>query len=127
MTQPHTSEHGAVRATEPIGTVLARIRAELEDIAQRIDANQALIARTGWQRGIADSDYMRAMQDADLSAQRVSGLATYLRAISDAACPQWRVDTSAALAGITLATMAKSLGGDEQTGRSQDEGDVDLF
>ena len=114
-------------ATEGLREVLARIRAELEDIATRIDRNQASIARATWAAGASDADYVRAMQDADLSAQRVAGLAGYLRALGEAADPDWRLDTAAATATLTLAGMARTVGGGEARPAMQDAGDVDLF
>ncbi|HRP77897.1 MAG TPA: hypothetical protein PL183_02215 [Aquamicrobium sp.] len=114
-------------AGEEIREVLARIRAELEDIAGRIDRNQAAIARATWAAGASDADYVRAMQDADLSAQRIAGLAGYLRALGEAADPRWRLDTRAAAATLTLAGMARTVGARDMQPSTQAAGDVDLF
>lgn len=116
--------------TEPFVDVLARIRSELEDIAGRIDRNQAAIARTTWAAGAADADYVKAMQDADLSAQRIAGVAGFLRALSEAAHPHWRVDTAAATGTLTLTEMIRSIGAAGAHVVANDEaaaGDVDLF
>lgn len=121
---------GCVADTEPFVDVLARLRSELEDIAGRIDRNQAAIARTTWAAGAADADYVRAMQDADLSAQRIAGVAGFLRALSEAAHPHWRVDTAAATDTLTLAEMIRTIGtaGLDVEARDEDAaGDVDLF
>ena len=115
---------------EPFVDVLARIRSELEDIAGRIDRNQAAIARTTWATGAADADYVRAMQDADLSAQRIAGVAGFLRALSEAAQPHWRIDTSTATGTLTLAQMVRTVGGSAspaQTCGDDAGGEVDLF
>lgn len=114
-------------AAEGVREVLARIRAELEDIAGRIDRNQAAIARATWTAGACDADYVRAMQDADLSAQRIAGLAGYLRALGEAADPRWRLDTGAAAATLTLAGMVRTVGGGDARPAMQDAGDVDFF
>src|SRR5690606_6695112 len=117
----------ALTAGEEIREVLARIRAELEDIAGRIDRNQAAIARATWAAGASDADYVRAMQDADLSAQRIAGLAGYLRALGEAADPRWRLDPAAAAATLTLAGMARTVGARDMQPSTQAAGDVDLF
>ncbi len=121
---------GCVADTEPFVDVLARLRSELEDIAGRIDRNQAAIARTTWAAGAADADYVRAMQDADLSAQRIAGVAGFLRALSEAAHPHWRVDTAAATDTLTLTEMIRTIGTaglDVEAGDEDAAGDVDLF
>ena len=115
---------------ETVAEVLARIHAELEDISRRIDRNQAAIARTTWKQGSADADYVRAMQDADLSAQRIAGVAGFLRAIGAAADPGWRIDTAPATGTLTLAGLVRSIGaagsGIEPT-QQEDAGEVHLF
>ena len=116
--------------TERLTDVLARLRRELEDIAGRIDSNQAAIARTTWTAGAADADYVRAMQDADLSAQRIAGVAGFLRALGEAAHPHWRIDTSTATDTLTLSEMIRTVGMAGMEARARDEaaaGDVDLF
>jgi hypothetical protein len=116
-----------ITAGEGLREVLARIRAELDDIAGRIDRNQAAIARATWAAGASDADYVRAMQDADLSAQRIAGLAGNMRALGEAADPRWRVDTAAAAATLTLAGMVRSVGAGEVRPAMQAAGEVDLF
>lgn len=115
---------------EPFVDVLARIRAELEEIAGRIDRNQAAIARTTWAASAADADYVKAMQDADLSAQRIAGVAGFLRALSEAAHPHWRIDTAAATGTLTLTEMIRTIGTAGLDVEAKDEdaaGEVDLF
>lgn len=125
----------AAPQVERLGDVLARIRQELEDIAGRIDRNQAAIARSSWAAGSTDAGYVRAMQDADLSAQRIAGIAGFLRALGESAHPQWRIDTAPAARTLTLDGLARALGsagpgrpeaGDDAA--TQDgAGEVDLF
>lgn len=107
VAQEAEQEQEAVR--EPIATTLARVCGELEDIARRIEGAQSLIARTTWSVGASDPGYVGAMQDADLSAQRLTGLAEYLRMIGEAANPGWCVETEAARASLTLAAMAEAM------------------
>ena len=121
------TEAATRKRPEPVREVLARIRAELEEISGRIDRNQAAIARATWSAGAGDDDYVRAMQDADLSAQRLAGLAGFLRALGEAADPLWRLDTATATASLTLAGMAASVGGLQMEPALQDAGEVDLF
>lgn len=130
MTQPKYVEDNADGRLEPILEVLARIRVELEEIARRIDRNQSLIARTTWAHGAADADYVKAMQDADLSAQRIAGLANYIHAIAEASQPHWRVETNTATSRLTLAEMARSMSAPEHSPAyvaDPDSGEVDLF
>jgi len=123
--------HGADQSfPEQISEVLARVQAELEDIARRVDHNQAMIARTTWDVGAADHDYVKAMQDADLSAQRIAGVAEFLRALADAAEPGWHIDTSVATRAIKLTELVRSIGTAGLVVQAKDEdaaGDVDLF
>ena len=116
--------------TEAIADVLTRIRLELEEIALRIDRNQAAIARSTWAAGVSDADYVGAMQDADLSAQRIAGIAGFLRALGEEAKPHWRVDTAQATSALTLAGLARSIGAPGlafQMGEADTSGEVDLF
>lgn len=115
---------------EPVTDVLARIRAELEEIAAGIDRNQAVIAKATWRAGAADADYVRAMQDADLSAQRIAGVAGFLRAIGNAAHPLWRVDTAPATGTLKLAGQVRAIGpaGPKVEAKEEDAaGDVCFF
>jgi hypothetical protein len=115
---------------EPVVEVLARIHAELEDIARRIDHNQAMIAKATWAAGADDMDYVRAMQDADLSAQRIAGIADFLQAVSAASQPQWRIDTASATGTLKLSELIRSIGnpaGHVQAKDEADAGNVDLF
>ncbi len=115
---------------EPLAQVLARIRAELEDIAERIDRNQSAIADASWAAAGSDAQYLRAMQEADLNAQRIAGVAGYINALADAARPDWQVDTADARATLKLAGSTRSLGdrdgkGGYETGTGA--GEADLF
>lgn len=115
---------------EPLTEVLSRIHAELEEIARRIDHNQAMIARATWNVGADDDDYVKAMQDADLSAQRIAGVAGFLRAIGDASHPHWRIDTLGATSTLKLTELIRSIGaaGIEIDAKpEEDAGDVDFF
>lgn len=110
--------------------VLARIHRELEEIAGRIDRNQAAIAKTTWATGALDDDYVRAMQDADLSAQRIAGVADFLRALGTSAQPHWHIDTSLATETLKLTELIRSIGtaGTDMQAKNEDAaGDVDLF
>lgn len=116
--------------TELVTDVLARVHAELEEIAQRIDHNQAMIAKSTWETGSVDSDYVKAMQDADRSAQRIAGVACFLRAISNAARPDWRIDTAIATDTLTLTELIRSIGmagHNAQTKAHNSVGEVDFF
>lgn len=110
--------------------VLARIHAELEEIAARIDRNQAAIARATWEVGSSDEDYVRAMQDADLSAQRIAGVADFLRALGEASEPHWYIDTSGATETLKLSELVRSIGSAGLEIQMKDDeaaGDVDFF
>lgn len=124
------SEREDVSHAEPMIDVLARIHAELDEIARRIDHNQAMIAKSTWTVGSADADYVKAMQDADLSAQRVAGVADFLRALGDASQPHWRIDTTSATDTLKLTELIRSIGRSTssiQAKPEEDAGNVDLF
>lgn len=116
---------------EAIADVLARIHLELEEIATRIDRNQAAIARSTQGQGISDADYVRAMQDADLSAQRIAGIASFLRQLGEEIEPHWQVDTSLATGTLTLSGLARNIGSPLPRHQSKEEaaiaGEVELF
>lgn len=126
-----TQRDDGIAGTERMIDVLARLHGELEDIAVRIDHNQAAIARTTWAAGADDADYLKAMQDADLSAQRIAGVAGFLRALGDAAQPHWRVDTTDATDALTLSDLIRTIGKVDdkgvQTKNAADAGEVDFF
>lgn len=130
MSLPERDDDVSLRHAESITEVLARIHSELEDIARRIDHNQAMIARSTWNIGAIDEDYVKAMQDADLSAQRIAGVAEFLRAVGDATHPHWRIDTTAATGTLKLTELIRSIGQAGLDIQAKDEdaaGDVDLF
>lgn len=123
-------KQGEAPQVEDIATVVARICAELEDVSRRIDHNQAMIARSTWTIGVEDNDYVAAMQDADLSAQRIAGIADFLRALGSGFKPDWRLDVSAATGTLKLAELVRSLGATSDTGsvsNTDSSGTVDLF
>ena len=128
MSLPERDEAHA--RAERMTDVLARLHAELEEIAARIDRNQALIAKSTWNVGAADEDYVKAMQDADLSAQRISGVAGFLRALGDASRPDWHIDTATATGTLKLTELIRSIGAADHAIQAKDEddaGNVDLF
>ena len=126
--QALTADGQTADAREALTGILHRIRVELQEIASRIDRNQALIARTTWHHGMGDADYMQAMQDADLNAQRVAGSAGFLSDIALQADPQWQVDAEPALSRLTLSELARALRDHApSSGDELSSGDVDLF
>lgn len=128
MSHPQGSETGT--SAERLSDVLSRVQAELDDIARQIDRNQATIARAGRDPGRVDTDYVRAMQDADLSAQRIAGIAGFLRAIGDATHPSWRVDTQPATSTLKLTELVRAIGTaglEKQVGPDGAAGELDLF
>ena len=115
---------------EPISAVLERVGAELEAIAHRIDQNQATIASTTWNVGAGDAGYVRAMQDADLSAQRIAGVAGFLRTIGGAAPADWHVDTASASDTLKLAELVRTIGAVGAAtlpAKETDAGEIDFF
>lgn len=130
MSLPERDDDATSSQAESMADVLARIHTELEEIAARIDRNQAMIAKSTWDVGMSDADYVKAMQDADLSAQRIAGVAGFLRAIGDAAHPHWRIDTATATDTLKLTELIRSIGQAGLNVQAKDEdasGDVDLF
>lgn len=126
LSQPDSNNPHAERLVD----VLARIQTELEAISARIDRNQALIAQATWDLGSSDAAYVSAMQDADLSAQRIAGVAGFLRALGEASEPNWFVDTRAATSGLTLDELVQAIGTAEGTASQKNEdasGEVDFF
>lgn len=128
MSLPQREE--AETSAERLSDVLSRVHAELDDIARQIDRNQAAIAQSAREPGKADPDYVKAMQDADLSAQRIAGIAGFLRAIGDASHPNWRVDTLLATNTLKLTELVRAIGtaGLDTEARPEDAaGELDLF
>jgi hypothetical protein len=70
------------------------------------------------------------MQDADLSAQRIAGVAEFLRALRAASQPHWRIDTAMATDTLKLSELIRSIGTADRAAApagASDAGDVDLF
>lgn len=127
---PHASQPPAPALT-PLPDLLARVSAELADIAAATNRLHTLAAaRTGDATGAGAGDgtgdgdgtgygnatagdhaYLQALQSVDHIEQKLRGIAGFLADLAQAAKPDWQIDAQTALAAITLADLAARLKG----------------
>lgn len=115
---------------EPLAGVLLRVEKELAEMARLVDHNQSLIARLTWSVGGADPSYVTAMQEADLVAQKLDGIAGFLRAIANSVPPDFQVETHRASTDLLLAELTRKIGakgGEKADAVPHSAGDFDLF
>ncbi|WP_157017968.1 hypothetical protein [Mesorhizobium xinjiangense] len=115
---------------EPARDVLARIEAELCDIARAIDRNQAVIASAAAGLPNVAPSVLCAVQEADLLSQKVAGIADFIAACRDGLPRDLDIDAGAALAGVKLAGLRRRLAstdGSALADADTDFGDCDLF
>jgi hypothetical protein len=117
-----------VEDAEPIADVLARVRSELDQIANSIDNMQAVVGELTWDLARQDPEYLKAMQSVDHSAQIVAGLGEFLVALAKDAPAEWRLNPGAASKIVRLADLAARLATATPLGKQGDEsGNCELF
>jgi hypothetical protein len=115
---------------EPLADVLSRVVGVLAEMARLVDHNQSLIARVTWKTAATDPSYVAAMQEADLVSQKLDGVAGFLRAISNALPPDFRVETQRATDDLLLAELTHKIGargGEKAQDAGEGAGEFDLF
>lgn len=96
-------------SNEPLREVMARISAELVDVAELIERLEPLLSNGRSTEFLASPDHMRVMQGIDLAVQKAHGLATFLTGISERLEPEHLIDITTALNLITLEDMKRRL------------------
>ncbi len=121
----------AASNTAPVTDILGRVAAELRQAALVIDRTPICTEHVKEGMSAEDSEYMRAMQGLDHSAQMLAGLADFLSALADRAPDHWRIDPHPASQVVRLAELASRLSfqvshinGDRGTGSN---GDCEFF
>jgi hypothetical protein len=99
----------AASNTAPVTDILGRVAAELRQAALVIDRTPVCTEHVKHRIGAEDSEYLRAMQGLDHSAQMLAGLADFLSALADRAPAHWRIDPHPASQVVTLAELASRL------------------
>jgi hypothetical protein len=99
----------AASNTAPVTDILGRVAEELRQAALVIDRTPVCTEHVKDSIGGEDSEYLRAMQGLDHSAQMLAGLADFLSAIADRAPAHWRIDPHPASQVVTLAELASRL------------------
>ena len=121
----------AANNTAAVTDILGRVAAELRQAALVIDRTPICTEHIKEGMGADDSDYLRAMQGLDHSAQMLSGLADFLSAIADRAPDHWRIDPHPASQVVTLAELASRLSFQvahaEGEGSPETNGDCEFF
>jgi len=107
MTQS-SIDHGG-DAVEPLREVMARISAELVDVAELIERLEPLLSNGRSTEFLASPDHMRVMQGIDLAVQKTHGLAGFLSGIGERMDSEHLIDISTALNLITLEDMKRRL------------------
>jgi hypothetical protein len=115
----------------PVTDILTRVAEELRTAAHRIDKTPICTEHVKGGMGSEDSEYVRAMQGLDHSAQMLDGLADFLSALADRAPAHWRIDPHPASQVVRLAELASKLSFRAVHGEGQDaadsNGDCEFF
>jgi hypothetical protein len=112
----------AASRTAPVTDILGRVAEELRQAALVIDRTPVCTEHVKDGIGGEESEYVRAMQGLDHSAQMLSGLADFLSALADRAPAHWRIDPHPASQVVTLAELASRLSFQVARARGEDDG-----
>jgi Lon protease-like protein len=96
-------------AMRPLAVSLEMVAREVTDLAELGDQLQGLISRLVVAAGPGDPSAMIEAQAADLLSQRLTGLASFVRALADAAPDDLAADIASAMRLLTLAEQARRL------------------
>lgn len=118
------SEMGA----RPLGEVLVRIGAELEDAAGSVEDLHALVEATVKNGGTNDI-FLRQAQTIDILQQHLFALADFVSQLSEGIPASWKIESSDAMSNVKLSRLRERLtqicGGDSL--ESQVSGDLHMF
>ncbi|TAJ74690.1 MAG: hypothetical protein EPO51_01135 [Phenylobacterium sp.] len=96
-------------AHRPLAQSLDLVAQEVTDLVAIGDQLQDLISRLVVTAAASDPNAMMEAQAADLLSQRLSGLASFVRALADAAPADVGADVDSALRLLTLTEQARRL------------------
>ena len=113
-------------AMQPLRESLDLVAQEASDLVALGDQLQGVISRLVGAALPSDPSILVEAQAADLLSQRLAGLASFVRALADAAPSGLAADIEAALKALTLAEQARRLSG-PSLAPPQDEGDAMTF
>ncbi len=113
----------------PVTEILGTVAEELRQAALRIDQMPVCTEHLKERMSAEDSNYLRAIQSLDHSAQKLAGLADFLSALADRAPPHWLLDTHIAAQVVTLAELAERLRLSESKSEAAaaSDGDCEFF
>jgi hypothetical protein len=117
---PNDQDTGA-----PMSQVLGSVATELQALAILSDRLQSLISKALVADSATNAEHLQEFQAIDLLVQRLSGVATFAHALSQAAPQTWRIDAAAAAASITLSDLSRRLSGHSDRRASQPSHDDD--
>lgn len=101
-------------ASQPLAQSLDLVAREVTDLVAVGDQLQELISRLVLASGRSDSSALIEAQAADLLSQRLAGLASFVRALADAAPADVAADIDDALRLLTLTEQARRLSSPSQ-------------
>jgi hypothetical protein len=115
------------RVMRPLSEALASVTAELADLARGGEALEHLVIRLTAKADVADKTLMYEVQGVDHFVQRLNGLATFVRGLSETIPDGVSVDVLTAVRDLTLTDQAKRLTGCPADSGGEVDGDCLLF
>lgn len=106
--------------------MLRRVHQELMELEQAMETLHPLVDLITAKVGSKDPNHLKAIQGIDHMEQMLTGLANFLRNVSDAASDEWHVDAAHAMSQITLGDLAKRLRLQADV-REESDGDLEMF
>lgn len=92
----------------PLGEVLVRIGAELEDAAGSVEDLHALVEASVQNGGTTDI-FLRQAQTIDILQQHLFALAGFVNQVSEAIPPSWRIESDDAMRNLKLSRLRDRL------------------
>lgn len=108
-----------------VATLLLRTADALSDMNERaLDLQLAITEIAARQVG---AEAMESLQTLDLMTQELANLAAFIRTLSVTSEKGWELDPSAAIGGITLASLAGRLSSDQRVSDTAPDDDIQWF
>lgn len=107
--------------------LLRRVHEELMDLEASMETLHPLVDLVATKVGSKDPNHLRAMQGIDHMEQILTGLAGFLRNVSQETSEQWEVDAGGAVNKITLGDLAKRLRQQAHAPKEDVDGDLEMF
>ena len=124
-----TGGEASERAAESLTTLLLKLQLELAEVAQLIEAAEAVLCRVHGDGKHVNPEDVPVIQGMDLAIQKTKGLSDFLAELAGDAPQDWLIDTTTALNVLTLSELQQRLRPYpvRDTELRQAAGDTELF